>query len=127
MNIGKRIRFNRIFAHPSGRLCSVAVDHFIAYGQNLPPGLRHIQATLAEVVSARPDAVTMHKGILASAWAPYAGTVPAILQSTTARPDDTACEQIATCQGVSWPIEVRMPNPVMTTRGRFMARFVPVL
>jgi len=96
MNIGKRIRLNRIFAHPSGRLCSVAVDHFIAYGQNLPPGLRHIQATLAEVVSARPDAVTMHKGILASAWAPYAGTVPAILQSTTARPDDTACEQIAT-------------------------------
>ena len=36
MNIGKRIRLNRIFAHPSGRLCSVAVDHFIGYGQGLP-------------------------------------------------------------------------------------------
>jgi class I fructose-bisphosphate aldolase len=28
MNIGKRIRLNRIFSHPSGRLCSIAVDHF---------------------------------------------------------------------------------------------------
>jgi fructose-bisphosphate aldolase, class I len=95
MNLGKTIRLNRLFAHPSGRLCSVAVDHFIGYGHGLPPGLRHIKSTLAAVVAGRPDAVTMHKGIAASAWAPYAGRVPLILQSTTARPDDSACEQIA--------------------------------
>jgi fructose-bisphosphate aldolase, class I len=39
--------------------------------------------------------VTMHKGIAASAWQPYAGRVPMILQSTIARPDDTAREQVA--------------------------------
>ena len=29
-----------------------------------------------------PDAVTMHKGIAASAWQPYAGRIPLIVQST---------------------------------------------
>jgi class I fructose-bisphosphate aldolase len=96
MNLGKLIRLNRIFAHPSKRLCSVAVDHFIGYGQGLPDGLRRIQPTLSAIVAARPDAVTMHKGLAMSAWAPHAGLVPLILQSTTARPDDSAREQIAT-------------------------------
>jgi len=87
---------NRVFSHPSGNLCSVAVDHLIAYGQALPIGLRRIKSTLAAIADARPDAVTMHKGIAASAWAPYAGRMPLILQSSLIRPDDTACEQIAT-------------------------------
>ena len=69
MSIGKRIRLNRLFSHPSGRLCSVAVDHFIGYGEGIPPGLAHIRQTLAAVVAGLPDAVTMHKGIAASAWA----------------------------------------------------------
>ena len=47
MNTGKLVRMNRLFSHSSGRLCSVAVDHFIGYGQGLPDGLRHIGATLA--------------------------------------------------------------------------------
>jgi fructose-bisphosphate aldolase, class I len=96
MNVGKLVRLNRLFSHSSGRLCSVAVDHLIGYPQGLPPGLRHIKTTLAEVVAGRPDAVTMHKGIAASAWAPYAGSIPLIVQSTLARPDDTARQQAAT-------------------------------
>lgn len=96
MNIGKLVRLNRLFSHASGRLCSVAVDHFIGYAEGLPAGLREIESTLAAVAAARPDAVTMHKGIAAAAWAPHAGRVPLILQSTIARPDDSACEQIAT-------------------------------
>ena len=96
MNTGKLVRLNRLFSHASGRLCSVAVDHFIGYGEGLPAGLRRIGSTLAAVVAARPDAVTMHKGIAAAAWGPHAGRVPMILQSSTARPDDTACEQVAT-------------------------------
>ncbi len=96
MNIGKRIRTNRLFSHPSGRLCSIAFDHFIGYEQGLPAGLRTIQPTLQAIVAGRPDAVTMHKGLALAAWAPYAGQVPLILQSTIARVDDSACEQIAT-------------------------------
>jgi class I fructose-bisphosphate aldolase len=95
MSIGKKIRLNRLFSHPSGRLCSIAVDHFIGYGEGIPPGLAHIRQTLAAIVAGRPDAVTMHRGIAASAWEPFAGAVPFILQSTIARPDDSACEQIA--------------------------------
>lgn len=96
MNIGKQIRLNRVFAHPSGRLCSVAVDHFMNYGHDLPPGLRHIQCTLEKIMQGRPDAVTMHKGIAAHAWAPYAGKIPLILQASGIRPDDTALEVFGT-------------------------------
>jgi len=96
MNIGKRIRLNRLFAHPSGRLCSLAIDHLVAYGRGLPPGLRHIQATLAAVIPETPDAVTMHKGLATSVWEPYAGRVPMILQSTLMRIDDSAREYAAT-------------------------------
>jgi len=96
MNTGKLVRMNRLFSNSSGRLCSVAVDHFIGYGEGLPDGLREIEATLAAIVAAEPDAVTMHKGIAASVWRAHAGRVPMILQSTIARPDDSACEQIAT-------------------------------
>jgi class I fructose-bisphosphate aldolase len=96
MNIGKLIRLNRIFSHPSGRLCSIAVDHFIGYAEGLPNGLRQIQTTLAAVVAAEPDAITMHKGIATWAWSPFAGKVPFIVQGILCRPDDTAFEQVVT-------------------------------
>jgi fructose-bisphosphate aldolase, class I len=95
VNTGKLVRMNRLFSHASGRLCSVAIDHFLGYGTGLPDGLRHIKQTLAAVAAAQPDAVTMHKGIAASLWTHYAGRIPLILQSTGARPDDTAREQLA--------------------------------
>ncbi|MCC6124230.1 MAG: aldolase [Pirellulales bacterium] len=96
MNLGKLVRMNRIFSHPSGRLCSVAADHFFGYGEGLPPGLRHIKSTLQALVAGRPDAVTLHKGIAASAWAPYAGTAPLIVQSTAMHPKSVEREQLAT-------------------------------
>jgi fructose-bisphosphate aldolase, class I len=98
MNTGKLVRLNRLFSHPSGRLCSVAVDHFIGYDTGLPAGLRHISPTLAAIVAGKPDAITMHKGIAASAWQPYAGRIPMILQSSTLRIDDSAMVQIATVE-----------------------------
>lgn len=96
MNIGKLIRLNRLFGHASGKFCSVAIDHFIGYGEGLPAGIRHIQPTIAALVAGKPDAVTMHKGIAMSAWAPYAGQVPLIVQSMAAKTDDTATEAFAT-------------------------------
>jgi fructose-bisphosphate aldolase, class I len=96
LNIGKRIHLNRLFSDPSSRLCSIAVDHFIAYGQGRPPGLQHIKPTLAAIVSAGPDAVTMHKGIATSCWEPYAGRIPLIIQSSLIKVDDTALEHIVT-------------------------------
>jgi fructose-bisphosphate aldolase, class I len=99
MGIGKRTRLNRIFAHPSGSYFSVAVDHFIGYTNRwvgFPSGLRKICDTLEAIVAGKPDALTMHKGIALSAWEPYAGKIPLILQSTIARPDDAANQQIAT-------------------------------
>lgn len=96
MGLGKQVRLNRIFAHPSGRMCSVAIDHFMVYNLGLPPGLRHIKQTLADVMAEGPDAVTLHKGLAASLWGEYAGRIPFILQSSGVRPDDSAMEQYAT-------------------------------
>jgi class I fructose-bisphosphate aldolase len=94
LNIGKLVRLNRLFSDPSGRLCSIAVDHFIAYGQGRPPGLQHIKPTLAAIAAGAPDAVTMHKGIAASCWEPYAGRIPLIIQSSLIKIDDTALDHI---------------------------------
>lgn len=96
MNIGKKIRLNRIFAHQSGRLFSVAVDHFGGYPLGLPASLQQMEDTLAKVVAGGPDAVTMHIGIATNAWAPHAGKIPMILQSTFARPDDSQYELLVT-------------------------------
>src|SRR5258708_37720581 len=96
MSLGKRIRLNRSFSDPSGRLCSAAIDHFMGYGEGLPPGLRHISQTLDAIMAARPDAVTMHKGLALNLWEKYAGSVPFILQNSAVRPDDSASEILAT-------------------------------
>ena len=98
MGVGKRTRLNRIFSHPSGRFLSVAVDHFIAYGEGtygVPAGIRRIGETLEAVVAGKPDAITMHRGVATSAWEPFAGQLPFILQSIIARPNDVVYERIA--------------------------------
>ena len=92
MGLGKAIRLARLFADPSGRLCSVAVDHFLAYHEGLPEGLRDLPATIAAIVDGGPDAITMNKGVALGCWGPYAGRVPLIIQSLMVRPDDTADE-----------------------------------
>jgi class I fructose-bisphosphate aldolase len=100
MGVGKLVRLNRLFAHPSGRLCSVAIDHFIDYDGGLPDSLRHIVPTLAAIMAGQPDAITMHKGVATSAWGPYAGQAALIIQSTLARVDGLAHEQWATPEEV---------------------------
>lgn len=90
MTLGKQTRLNRLFSHPSGRLCSVAVDHFIGYQDGMPESLRDLPAILKTLVAAGPDAVTMHKGVAVSCWAPYAGRIPLITQSIIGRPDDSS-------------------------------------
>jgi len=94
MDLGKSIRLARLFSHASGRLCSVAVDHFIGYQTGLPEGLRDLRTTLDAVVAGRPDAVTMHVGVARACWPPFAGRVPLIIQSIVGRPDDTADNQL---------------------------------
>jgi class I fructose-bisphosphate aldolase len=90
MSLGKTVRLNRLFSHPSGNLCSVAVDHFPIYQIGMPAGLRQIGKTLDAIMAGKPDAITMHKGLAKSLWQPYAGKTPFILQTSGVRPDDTA-------------------------------------
>ncbi len=92
MGLGKNIRLNRIFGHPSGRLCSVAVDHFVGYAHEMPAGLADLPKTIAEVVQGRPDAVTMQKGTALTCWGPHAGKVAMIMQAGCFTPDERILE-----------------------------------
>jgi len=123
MNLGKRIRLNRLFSHPSRRLCSVAVDHFIGYQAGLPHGLTNLPETLARIMQERPDAITMIKGTAMNAWEPYAGQAPLIISSVMFTADDALIERSATpaevirlgADAIAVAIGVRGPN-----EGRFL-------
>ncbi len=100
MDLAKQIRLNRIFSHPSGRLCSVAIDHFIGYQKGLPKGLINVPKAMRQLVAGKPDAITMLKGMAKSAWAPYAGRVPLIIQSVTFTADERVIENAASPEEV---------------------------
>ena len=124
MNLGKRTRLNRIFSHSSGRLCSVAVDHFVGYQQQgLPSGLQDMPAILDQIVSGAPGAVTMNKGVAMRCWERHAGRVPLIIQAGWFTADDGIMETMADpeevlrlgADAVAFSIGVRGPN-----EGRYM-------
>ncbi len=100
MELGKSIRLERLFSHPSKRLCSVAIDHFIGYEKGLPCGLTHLGRTLEQIMAGAPDAVTMSKGVAKSLWGPYAGCVPLIISAVQFRVDDSYLECVATPEEV---------------------------
>src|SRR5881397_2463307 len=118
MDLAKQIRLNRIFAHPSKRLCSVAVDHFIGYQKGLPEGLINLPQTIKKLVEGKPDAITMMKGVAKSCWEPYAGRVPLIIQSMCFTADDSVIENVARpeevlrlgADAIAVAIGVRGPN-----------------
>jgi class I fructose-bisphosphate aldolase len=118
MNLAKQIRLNRLFAHPSKRLCSVAVDHFIGYQKGMHEGLVNLPATLEKIMRGAPDAVTMHKGIAKLAWPPHAGRVPLIVESIIFTPDDAVIESLTRpeevlrlgADAIAVAIGVRGPN-----------------
>lgn len=96
MGLGKEIRLKRLFRNASGRLCSIAVDHFVGYQEGMPEGLRNLPRTIAQIVAAEPDALTMHVGTAMGCWPAHAGKIPLIVQSIMGRPDDTCDEYLAT-------------------------------
>ena len=53
-------------------------------------------------VVGKPDAFKIHKGIVTSAWEPFAGQIPLILKSTIACPDDTAYQQVASPEDTNY-------------------------
>jgi fructose-bisphosphate aldolase, class I len=84
-DLGKKVRLNRIFSHPSGRILAVAVDHLINYPDGIPAGLRDLGRTIGEVAKGRPNAITLNKGAAMRFMAPYAGSVPFIVQQMASR------------------------------------------
>lgn len=85
--LGKQVRLNRLFSSASGRIVDIMFDHSIARG--IQPGLDHIQDAIDSVAAARPDAMTMLKGIADSCFEEYAGKgISLVLKATSPSPYD---------------------------------------
>lgn len=81
--LGKEIRLNRLL-HEDGRLLAVAVDQATARG--VFDELMPIERKVDEIVAARPDAMTMHKGIADSCFHQHAGKTSLIFKASTFSP-----------------------------------------
>ena len=79
-SLGKAIRLNRIFRHPSKRILAIAVDHMINYPTAMPEGLRRIEDTIQKIVESDPSSLTMNKGTAIRCMPKFAGRVPVIIQ-----------------------------------------------
>src|SRR6266487_3597263 len=118
MDLAKQIRLSRIFSHPSKRLCSVAVDHFVGYQQRLPEGLTNLSDTIRQLVEGKPDAITMFKGVAKGTWFPYAGSAALIIQAVSFTVDDSIIQTLAEpeevlrlgADAIAVSIGVRGPN-----------------
>lgn len=84
--LGKQIRLNRIFSHPSGRILAVAADHMINYSIGMPEGLRRIGDTVREIIEARPSSITLNKGVAMRCMGELAGRIPLIVQQMAPSP-----------------------------------------
>jgi DhnA family fructose-bisphosphate aldolase class Ia len=82
--LGKQVRLRRILNEKSGHLLAIAVDHAIGWG--VIEGIEAIQETINCVAGARPDAITMQKGIATSCMEPWAGRQAFILKCTSFSP-----------------------------------------
>lgn len=84
MFLGKQIRLNRLTNQKSGKFVAITMDHAISRG--VLNGIVNIADTIRKVAEGQPDAMTLHKGIASSLYAPYAGKIPLILKATSFAP-----------------------------------------
>jgi fructose-bisphosphate aldolase, class I len=92
VSLGKSVRLARIFSHPSGRLMSVAVDHFVGHSGTMQEGLHDLPRTIRVLVEGKPDAITMLKGVASACWTEHAGALPLIIQVGCFTLDDRIAE-----------------------------------
>lgn len=81
--LGKEIRLKRLL-HEDGRLLGVAVDQATARG--VFDELMPIERKIDEIAAARPDAMTMHKGIADTCFHKHAGKTSLIFKASTFSP-----------------------------------------
>lgn len=96
--LGKQIRLNRIFSHPSGRILSIAVDHLVNYAIGMPDGLKNLDRTVEQIVEGGASSITMLKGSAARYMGKFAGRIPLILQQMAIRANSPTMEELVTVE-----------------------------
>jgi DhnA family fructose-bisphosphate aldolase class Ia len=82
--LGKEVRLRRLFNRESDRILVIALDHAIGWG--VIPGIDSIGELMKVIVEARPDAITVTKGIADKVFRDYAGEIPFIMKCTSFAP-----------------------------------------
>lgn len=83
MSLGKEIRLSRLLSD-KGRMLVITVDHAMARG--VLPGLERIADTVRALGEARPDGLTMHKGIAERCFSAVVGQTSLIMKCSTFAP-----------------------------------------
>jgi class I fructose-bisphosphate aldolase len=96
VGLGTDIRLSRLFAHPSGTLFGIAVDHFVGYGNVREGGLSDLPSAVGQCMRAYPDTMTMTPGTAKHCWPPYVGKASLIVQASYWTPDDRIRDRLAT-------------------------------
>jgi len=96
VGLGTDIRLSRLFAHPSGTLFGIAVDHFVGYGNVREGGLSDLPSAVEQCMRAHPDTMTMTPGTAKHCWPPYVGQASLIVQASYWTPDDRIRDRLAT-------------------------------
>ncbi len=81
---GKEIRIRRLFNEKSGKILVIALDHAIGWG--VIEGIDKINETLQKVIEAKPDAITMQKGIIEKCYSNFSSKIPFIMKATSFAP-----------------------------------------
>jgi class I fructose-bisphosphate aldolase len=82
--LGKAVRLSRMQNPVSGRILTVAIDHAPSYG--VLDALENIDALIARVAGAGPDAILLMKGTAERCFLPYAGRISLILKCSSLSP-----------------------------------------
>ena len=81
---GKEVRMNRLFNKKSGKILVIALDHAVGWG--VIEGINKIEETMAVIIKAEPDAITMQKGIIEKCYSKFSSSIPFIMKATSFAP-----------------------------------------
>ncbi len=81
---GKEVRMRRLFNERSGKILAIALDHAIGWG--VIEGINKINETMQKIIVAKPDAITIQKGIIEKCYSNFNSKIPFIMKATSFAP-----------------------------------------
>lgn len=95
--LGKQVRLSRIIDKESDKMVAITVDHATSRGIANMAGLQPIQDTIDKIVSGRPTALTVTKGIAERCMQRHAGAVSMLMKISNYSPAQPTRDTVFGC------------------------------